>query len=75
VRDLIAGHDRYAHAHSDQQVTYVLDRMRDEGLDTLPVVSRTDIHELLGVVTLASILATYALEGKPSPVFSADDFE
>jgi CIC family chloride channel protein len=76
VRDLIAGHDRYAHAHSDHEVTYVLDRMRNEGLNALPVVSRANIHELQGVVTLAGILASYGYAGKPSPVFSAGrDFE
>jgi CIC family chloride channel protein len=76
VRDLIAGHDGYAHAHSDHEVTYVLDRMRNEGLNALPVVSRANIHELLGVVTLAGILASYGYAGKPYPVFNAGrDFE
>jgi predicted transcriptional regulator len=70
VGDLISGHDGYPHAHSDHQVTWVLDRMRKEGLDTLAVVSRADIHELLGVVTLARILASYGIEGKRSPGFT-----
>jgi hypothetical protein len=50
-------------------VTYALDRMRNEGLDTLAVVSRADVHELLGVVTLARILASYGIDGKRSPDF------
>ena len=70
VGDLISVHDRYPHAHSDHQVTHVLDRMRNEGLDTLAVVSRADIHELEGVVTLARILASYGIDGKRSPVFT-----
>jgi len=69
VGDLISRHDTYPHAHADHQVTYALDRMRDEGLDTLAVVSRADIHELEGVVTLARILASYGIDGKRSPDF------
>jgi CIC family chloride channel protein len=68
VGDLISLRDRYPHAHSDHHVTYALDRMRHERLDALAVVSRADIHELQGVVTLAGILASYGLEGKRSPV-------
>jgi CIC family chloride channel protein len=68
VRDLIAGQENYPHAHSDHQVSYVLDRMRGEGTDMLPVVSRADIHELQGVVTLARILASYGITGKRAPV-------
>ena len=76
VGELISGRDSFPHAHSDHQVTYVLDRMRNEGLDTLAVVSRADIHELQGVVTLARILASYGIEGKRSPVFMDwKDFE
>jgi CIC family chloride channel protein len=69
VGDLISRHDTYPHAHTDHQATYALDRMRHEGLDTLAVVSRADIHELQGVVTLARILASYGIDGKRSPDF------
>jgi CIC family chloride channel protein len=75
VRDLIAGQDTYPHAHSDHQVSYVLDRMRGEGIDALPVVSRADVHELQGVVTLARILASYGITGRRSPALKGKDFE
>jgi len=42
--------------------------MRHERLDALAVVSRADIHELQGVVTLTRILASYGIDGKLSPV-------
>ena len=63
VRQLIEGQENYPHAHSDHRVSYVLDRMRGEGVDTLPVVSRADVHELQGIVTLARILASYGITG------------
>jgi CIC family chloride channel protein len=68
VGDLISLHDAYPHAHGDHHVTYALDRMRHERLDALAVVSRADIHELQGVVTLGRILASYGIDGKLSPV-------
>ena len=75
VRDLIRGQEDYPHAHSDHQVSYVLDRMRGEGIDTMPVVSRADIHELQGVVTLSRILASYGIEGKRTPVPEGAEFD
>jgi CIC family chloride channel protein len=79
VRDLIDGQEDYPHAHSDQQVSHVLDRMRGEGIDTMPVVSRADIHELQGVVTLSRILASYGasygIQGKRAPVPEGADFD
>jgi hypothetical protein len=75
VRDLISGQGDYPRAHSDQQASYVLDRMRGEGIDTMAVVSRADIHELQGVVTLSSILASYGIQGKRAPVPEGADFD
>jgi CBS domain-containing protein len=36
--------------------------MRRRGVDSMPVVSRTDIHELLGIVTLSGILSAYKMK-------------
>jgi len=68
VGDLVSHHGAYPHSHGDHHVTHALDRMRHEGLDALAVVSRADIHELQGVVTLARILASYGIEGRLSAV-------
>jgi CIC family chloride channel protein len=75
VRDLITDREDYPHAHSDHQVSYVLDRMRGEGIDTLPVVSRADIHELQGIVTLSRILDSYGIAGKRTPVAEGADLD
>ncbi len=51
--------DTFPHVHLDQPVDVVLQRMGRAGLDVLPVVSRADVHELLGVVALADMPRAY----------------
>jgi hypothetical protein len=46
----------------DHAASQVLERMRRSSVDSMPVVSRTDIHQSLGVVTLAGILAAYKMK-------------
>lgn len=66
VRDIIPPGSDYPYVHSDHPLSYALERMRDAGIDALPVVSRGDIREILGVVTLARILKTYGVgAGQP----------
>jgi CIC family chloride channel protein len=61
VRDLLPGGSDFPHLHTDHPASHVLDRMRGRGVDAMPVVSRADIHELLGVVTLGSVLTAYGI--------------
>jgi CIC family chloride channel protein len=49
----------FPHLHSDHSLHAALDRMGSEGLDALPVVSRANVHQLLGVVTFDHVLALY----------------
>ena len=51
--------DNFPHVHVDQAVDVVLQRMGHAGIDVLPVVSRTDVHELLGIVALADMPPSY----------------
>jgi CIC family chloride channel protein len=51
-----------AHAHKDQLLPVALERMGAAGIDTLPVVSRANARELLGVITLTDILHSYGLK-------------
>jgi len=67
IRETISSHAEFPHAHPDHPVSLVLDRMRAEGVDTLPVVSRTDVYNVEGVVTLSRILASYGVPGKRAP--------
>jgi CIC family chloride channel protein len=49
------------HVHPDHGLSWALKRMGETGLDTLPVVSRADVREVLGVVTLEDILKVYGV--------------
>jgi chloride channel protein, CIC family len=57
---------RFPHVHPDQTADVVLQRMGQSGSDVLPVLSRSDIHQLLGVI---------ALHDMPSAYRSADEDE
>lgn len=61
VRDLLPPGSDFPHLHVDHAASRVLDRMRGRGVDAMPVVSRADIHELLGVVTLTRVLTAYGI--------------
>ncbi len=58
----------FPHVHMDHPLDLALTRMGDEGLETIPVVSRFNMHELVGVVHLADILKAYGVATRhPSP--------
>jgi CBS domain-containing protein len=46
----------FAHAHPDHSIDVVLDRLSESG-GVLPIVSRTEVRRVEGVVTRDSILA------------------
>lgn len=50
------------HVHNDQPLSRALARMRDNGHNVLPVVSRANSRIMLGVVTLADILEAHGVE-------------
>lgn len=66
LRDLIDLEARYPYVHADHPVSYALERMREGGVDVVPVVSRASIHEILGVIGFKEVLETY---GVPDTVF------
>src|SRR5271165_1037473 len=51
----------FPHVHSDQGLDLALERMGTNQIEILPVVSRADVHKLLGVVTLPDVLASYGV--------------
>ncbi len=61
VRDLIKAAEAYPYVHTDHPVSYALERMRDGNVDVLPVVSRADIYEMCGVITLTRILEEFGI--------------
>jgi len=56
----------FPHVHADHSLHLALDRMGATQLDILPVVSRTNVHQLEGVVTLRDVLALYGVGSKES---------
>jgi len=51
----------FPHAHPDQTLDLVLERMGAARLELLPVVSRADIHKLEGVITLRDVLNSFGV--------------
>jgi CIC family chloride channel protein len=51
----------FAHLHADQGIDLALERMGENALDAVPVVSRAEVHRLLGMVTLNDVLGAYGV--------------
>ncbi len=52
----------FPHVHVDQSLHLALERLGSAQLDTLPVVSRADVHKLEGIVTLQDVLGSYGVD-------------
>src|SRR5579872_176949 len=65
IRDLIKNNGRYPYVHEDHPLSYALEQMRNNSVDVVPVVSRANIRQMNGVVSLTGILSTYGIGGKP----------
>jgi chloride channel protein, CIC family len=63
LKDLVDGTD-FPHLHVDHSLSLALERMGTCQINTIPVVSRADIHKLEGIVTLKDILSVYGV-GSP----------
>jgi len=60
VSDLLVEHE-FPHLHTDHSLELALDRMGATHTDLLPVVSRANVHELLGVLRLRDVLKSYGV--------------
>jgi Flp pilus assembly protein TadD/CBS domain-containing protein len=49
----------YPYVYRDEPLDTALRRMADAGVETLPVVSRTDLHNIVGMISLQDALAAY----------------
>ena len=52
----------FPHLHADHTFDMALARMGEAHADLLPVVSRANVHELMGVVRLQDVLESYGVE-------------
>jgi CBS domain-containing protein len=59
IRD---GNAEIPHVHKDQPLGLALARMGDTGHNALPVVSRGNIREIIGIVTLVDVLNAYGVD-------------
>ena len=50
------------HVHSDQPLGLALARMGDTGHNALPVVSRGNAREMVGIITLVDVLRAYGVD-------------
>ena len=67
VSDLLEAEERAdPYVYSDHPVSLALERMGSAGMDVLPVVSRANIHEIQGIVTLQDILTAYGVHRPPA---------
>lgn len=57
---VVDGRD-FPHVHPDQGLDLALERMGANRIEILPVVSRADAHQLLGVVSLHDVLESYGV--------------
>jgi CIC family chloride channel protein len=55
------------HVHPDHSLSLALERMGTTGLNVLPVVSRANIRELIGIIALDDILHTYGVAKRSTP--------
>jgi CIC family chloride channel protein len=60
LREIVGGSE-IPHVHADHALNLALERMGANQLDLLPVVSRANVHQLEGVVTLPDVLAFYGV--------------
>jgi chloride channel protein, CIC family len=54
----------FPHVHADHPLDEALDRMGANRVDVLPVVSRANVYQLLGVVRLQDVLEAYGVAVK-----------
>ncbi len=52
----------FPHVHSDHALHLALERMSNAHVDILPVVSRADVHNLEGIVTMRDVLDSYGVD-------------
>lgn len=55
---------KFPHVHGDHELHLALERLGSNQLELLPVVSRANAHQLLGVVSLRDVLQSYGVRNE-----------
>jgi CBS domain-containing protein len=60
--------EKLPHVYPDHSLSVALERMGTSGLNVLPVVSRANLRQLIGIIALADILEAYGVAklGRPA---------
>ena len=61
LRELVNAPD-FPHVHADHPLHVALECMGAAKLDVLPVVSRANVHHVMGVVVLRDVLNSYGVK-------------
>jgi chloride channel protein, CIC family len=64
LRELVTPNESFPFVHIDESLSLALERMGSAGIDILPVVSRANVREMLGLVTLPDVLSAYGIAGE-----------
>ncbi len=67
LSDVVAPDSLFPYVHADHPLSLALERMGAAAVDTVPVVSRANIRQVYGVVTLPDILAAYGVAKQTTP--------
>jgi len=62
LEDLVPPDSSFPYVHPDHPISLALERMGAAAVDAVPVVSRANIRQPYGIVTLSDILAAYGVE-------------
>jgi CBS domain-containing protein len=71
-KDEPATAEKLPHVHPDHSLSMALELMGTSGLNVLPVVSRANVREVIGVVVLHDILEAYGVSRPERPVGQSD---
>jgi CIC family chloride channel protein len=63
-----AAAEKLPHLHPDHSLSLALEKMGASGLNVLPVVSRANLRQLLGIIALDDILDAYGVAKRGSPM-------
>jgi chloride channel protein, CIC family len=61
LAEMLTAGEELPHVHPDHSLSLALERMGSTGLNVLPVVSRANVRELMGIVILDDVLAAYGV--------------
>ena len=61
LREVIGASTTFPYVHPDHPLSLALERMGYAAVDTIPVVSRANLRQVCGIVTLADVLAAYGV--------------